>query len=235
MSRPEPRTYLTSVRSDVARVAGLVEGLAEGDDPAVPACPGWGLRSLVAHLGGVHRMVTAATTGVSSRSVDHLPADGTHLGPWLREGAEAMLATLDVDPATSAWSFDPDGRTVGFWQRRQAVETLVHRVDAEQATSSPTPVAPEVAADGVAEVLDTLVRLRTAAGVVEAPSRAVEIVATDTGDRWCHGPGEPQARVSGRAGDLLLALWKRPLPEGALELDGDSALARAMLASSLTP
>src|SRR5439155_8923348 len=49
--------------------------------------------------------------------------------------------------------FRPD-QSVGFWIRRMAQETVVHRRDAELALGDPTPAAPDLAVDGIAELLD---------------------------------------------------------------------------------
>jgi hypothetical protein len=45
---------------------------------------------------------------------------------------------------------------VGFIMRRQALEALVHRVDAEQTAGTSSPLEPRLAADGVEEVLDVM-------------------------------------------------------------------------------
>jgi uncharacterized protein (TIGR03083 family) len=85
---------------------------------------------------------------------------------------------------------------------------LVHRVDAEQATGELSPIDPAVAADGVGEFVDVLLpRLyRTR----KRPNVAIEVVATDTGDRWIHGdPADGVGTLTGTAEDLLLALWRR--------------------------
>jgi hypothetical protein len=46
----------------------------------------------------------------------------------------------------------PD-QTVGFWARRMALETVVHRVDAEQARGAVAPVDAALATDGIDEIL----------------------------------------------------------------------------------
>lgn len=55
--------------------------------------------------------------------------------------------------ASFTW-YKPD-QTVGFWIRRMAQETLIHRVDAEQAAGVPlAPIPADLAVDGVDEVLE---------------------------------------------------------------------------------
>src|SRR3712207_7465665 len=49
-----------------------------------------------------------------------------------------------ADPAAPTWSFTTD-RTAGFWVRRQALETAVHRWDAQHAAGEPERIDPALA------------------------------------------------------------------------------------------
>jgi len=60
------------------------------------------------------------------------------------------LARNDDDVASTFMRSD---RTVGFWWRRMALETTVHRTDAELSVGQRTEVAPELALDGIDELL----------------------------------------------------------------------------------
>src|SRR4029453_10276847 len=66
---------------------------------------------------------------------------------------ELLEALGSTDPATLLWTFHPPDQTAGFWRRRMAQETVVHRVDAESAHGRPRPVPAALAADGVDEGL----------------------------------------------------------------------------------
>ena len=44
-------------------------------------------------------------------------------------------------------------QTVGFWYRRMALETVVHRVDVETGFGVPRAVNAELAVDGIDEVV----------------------------------------------------------------------------------
>ncbi len=60
-----------------------------------------------------------------------------------------------ADPAGSWYS--PD-QTVGFWIRRMAQETVIHRIDAELGTGQPVaPVPSDLAIDGIDELLKVFV------------------------------------------------------------------------------
>src|SRR5207249_9694895 len=90
-----------------------------------------------------------------------------------------FAARQPSDPA-GTW-YDPD-QTVGFWIRRMAQETVIHRIDAELGTGLPvTPVPDDLAADGIDEVLKRML----AYGSVTWPEHFAEM----EGDHLA-GPGE---------------------------------------------
>ena len=114
----------------------LVEAVRRsGPDAPVAACGGWAVRDLAAHVGQVHRWATTiARTGQAADEDDWAPEDDVLAG-WLEEGLEDLCAALATDPDRPCWTF-AGPTTVRWWQRRQAVETLVHRIDAEQAAGA---------------------------------------------------------------------------------------------------
>ncbi|WP_405813568.1 maleylpyruvate isomerase family mycothiol-dependent enzyme [Streptomyces sp. NBC_01390] len=207
-----------------------------GTDAKVPTCPGWQVRDLLLHTGGVHRW---AASYVAERTMSpHRPGsppdlDGDALLTWFREGHRTLVDTLaSAPPDVECWSFMAAPSPLAFWARRQAHETAVHRVDAESAVGAArTPLAPEFAVDGIEELLlgfhaRTKSRLRT-----DEP-RVVRVRATDRDDavwtvRLSSEPAaaerttaqaastaqEADCEVTGPAAALYLALWNRqPFP-----------------------
>jgi uncharacterized protein (TIGR03083 family) len=233
--------------------AGIVQqdGEALGDAAAadltaeVPAAPGWDTRELLRHVGFVHTrtsvILQTGTTERPSRKNGLLPEvpDGGILD-WYRSALSTVVADLRAldDPDRTVWTFFEPQQRAGFWPRRMAHETLVHRVDAEQAVGRPVgPIDPELAVDGVAEVFEVFVPA-FASGSSPGDGRTVHLHATDAEGEWLirfdpgglvvepgHAKGDAGVRVP--AADLLLWLWgRRPLD--GLDVFGDPAAAGAL-------
>ncbi len=216
-----------------------------GPDAVVPTCPGWTVRDLVLHQGEVHRWATIVVRDAlpkpSAVPADHLGAlpDDDHLIEWFATGHARLLAALRAAPDDlDAFRFLAEAPPAAtFWARRQAHETEVHRVDAESALGTLTPIEPHRAADGVDELLTGFIprphmRLRT-----DSP-RTLAIVLTDHPGAWHlafgdgpvattrgHRAGQAPAdcTVQGTAADVHLALWNRRGTE-PLDITGDAGV-----------
>lgn len=148
------------IRTEAERILTLVEPVGARLDAPVPACPEWSVEQTVNHLGRVYAMVSEVLRGnpedPPDRSLIPKRADSQPAPAWLRERLEIMLALLgDVPDGSLAWNFvSGPSSPVAFWWRRQLHETLIHRVDVEQAVGIPvTKAEPAVAADGIDEFL----------------------------------------------------------------------------------
>jgi len=122
--------------ASAARRAGLAT--------AVPSCPGWAVRDLLMHTGYVHRWATGFVAegltrpgGASEEEIlSQGPADA-QLPGWFCEGHAALVRALGAAPPDlECWTFLAAPSPLAFWARRQAHETAIHRVDAEQAASA---------------------------------------------------------------------------------------------------
>src|SRR5205823_3910842 len=125
----------------------------------VPTCPGWTVRDLLAHQGGVHRWATShvveARTEPPSRDFALAePPDDDAVLDWFRDGYARLVTTLaDASDRLECWTFLPSPSPRAFWARRQAHETAIHRVDAESASGEPVTFDPAFAVDGIDELL----------------------------------------------------------------------------------
>jgi uncharacterized protein (TIGR03083 family) len=216
-------------------------GACLGGDLSAPVrhCGDWTVYDLANHLGGGNLWAAAAVTEQrGDYQAAPAPRDPAQLAAWFSGTGEVLLAALGTDPSAPAWTIAPPP-TAGFWQRRRAQETLVHRWDAEHALGVAGPLDPALADDGIAEVIDTMLPRQVRLGRTAAPAHAVGLHATDTGSRRVLGPdapGDPVATASGTAADLLLLLWDRlAAGDPAIAWDGDRELAGSVLAGALVP
>ena len=127
--------YSEAIRRDGAALA-TAAGHA-GVDGRVPSCPEWTVADLLGHVGRIHRWVTAIVEQRPGATEHHWsesepPAVEKRI-EWFSQGLDPLADALAAaDPATEVWSWTDD-HSVGFWARRQANETAVHRWDAELA------------------------------------------------------------------------------------------------------
>jgi len=233
-------SYLAVIRPETSLLAATAE--EAGLDADVPTCPGWKVSDLVLHMGEVHRWATAAVAGRATK-LGQIPGDflGSLPGPaeatdWLRRGADALCDTLehaDTDVAYATFLADPATPPLLFWARRQALETTVHRVDAESALDRCNLISHEVALDGIDEYLTGFIP-RTSTKLHAATARSLQIAPDYSDRRWTvsissdlpvteRREAEADCVVSGPAGDLYLALWNRA-PLEALHIEGDGSV-----------
>jgi uncharacterized protein (TIGR03083 family) len=210
----------------------------------VASCPGWDLRRLACHLGGVHRWArTAITEGRSGELREEGPGDPGGLRDWFDEGVRDLVDTLGTsDPARECWTFGPRPHTTAFWIRRMPHETWMHAWDAASAAPDPVTVPHDLALDGVDEVVHMFVPRQIRLGRLGPLQSTIELRATDAPGEpaWLLASGDrsasPDAVVSAPADVLLLLLWHRlPADHPEVRIDGDAAAARRVITSALTP
>ena len=122
---------------------------------------------------------------------------------------------------------------MGFWARRQANETAVHRWDAQRAAGAVEPVEHTLAVDGIDEFFGLIPFWRRESNV-RGVGETIHLHCTDGAGEWLvrlaadavivtreHAKGDVAAR--GSASDLLLFLYGRVGPS-ALEVFGDASL-----------
>jgi uncharacterized protein (TIGR03083 family) len=227
--------YLQSLRDDGTALAAAAR---QGLDPPVPACQGWTVAHLVLHTGMVHRHKLEIVRGRLAQPPDPWPPPSpprAELLGWYEQGLEELLTVLEAtDPDTRVWTFHRPDQTAGFWRRRMAQETAVHRVDAESAHGGHRPVPAALAADGVSELLEVFLAPHAEGEPVGGRGESLHLHATDTEGEWRlrllpagvevgQGHAQGDAGAAGSASDLLLFLWGRAGPD-PLERSGDPAL-----------
>ncbi|RBY97495.1 hypothetical protein DQ237_00625 [Blastococcus sp. TF02-8] len=228
--------YLPALRRTNARFADAASEavLARGWAAPVPGCPDWSLADLVWHLAEVqHFWAWVVRTRAQDPSAYQAPArhpDDELLGYATARSAELETALSGTDAAERVWTW-ADRKDVGFVLRRQLQEATVHTADVEQVLGDVRPVPADVGLDGLDEWLEVMVPGSLPAGPPE-DAHPVVLHAVDADAERTLFPGSrpfPAATLTGTAGDLLLAVWRR-VPLTALTVDGDGLQAAAMLA-----
>ncbi|MHA6759611.1 maleylpyruvate isomerase family mycothiol-dependent enzyme [Streptacidiphilus sp. PAMC 29251] len=237
--------YLAAVAAEAGLFARVV---AQGDPRArVPSCPDWDLSELCRHQGMVHRWMTQVVRTRATQRLGwdelpdrELPADPAGQAEWLLRGASAAVELLqETGPDTQVWGWAAEQHT-GWWARRMAHETLVHRIDAELAVGRIGPVDAGLAADAVDELLHNALapaarafphrkKLSGEGGTLHLHCDDVEgewlLRRTPDGFSCELGHQKAEVAVRGTAVELMLLLTKR-LPDGRgdLQVFGDEAL-----------
>lgn len=226
----ENSRYLDCLAADYARLRAVVPGKLTAP---VPTCPGWTVADLTRHVGEVYRHKTLAMQEGAEPGTFPPPGlagqDPVALLDWTYAGLRAEFAARKpADPAGS-W-YTPD-QTVGFWIRRMAQETVIHRIDAELGAGQPVnPVPDDLAVDGIDELLKVFV----AFSVAEWGNYFTEVLASSPG--WTYlvrtdgaawrartGPGQfdvtdgagdgtADVTVTGRPQAVLRWVWNRDSP-----------------------
>lgn len=129
--------------------------LPDAAQAEVPGCPDLTLERTLRHVGSVHRVARLwVRDGHRPERWQRSPSDGD-LVAFVRTGLEQLLAELRRhDPTEPCDTWWPADRTHGFWRRRMAHETTVHRVDVQAAAGGPVnPIDSDIALDGIDELL----------------------------------------------------------------------------------
>ena len=217
----ESTEYLDVIRTESAALVAAAE--SAGSDAPVPSCPDWTVADLLGHIGTVQRwaagIVERRATEPDFRGDGDRPADPGARADWVRAGSAGLVEVLAATPPdTELWTFAGPG-AARFWFRRQAQEVALHRVDAELAAGTSSPIEAELARDGIDEFLDVMVTGRLRERFV-GTGETVHLHCTDGEGEWLvrltpEGPEVERAHakgdvaVRGTASDLLLVLRSR--------------------------
>jgi uncharacterized protein (TIGR03083 family) len=232
-----PEQHRQILREENARFAAAAAAARarHGWGARVPGCPEWDLADLVWHLAEVQHfwgwLVRTAATSPAGYPEPVRPADDDLLGFAAERSRELEDVLGRARPTDRVWTWAPQ-QDVAFVLRRQAQEATVHRVDAEQALGEVSPIPAAVGLDGLDEWLEVMVPGALPGG---PPPGAEPVVfhAVDADAERTLFPGTadlPVATLTGRAGALLLAVWRR-VPLSAVTVDGDDDRAAALLAT----
>lgn len=232
----EPSAFIDAVRTESE---ALIFAVGEGAmDVPVPTCEPWEVSDLATHVGGFcgfwSHVLCEATGRPKTPFPD--PPQGDKLAEWLADRCVDVVGEFEATPPqTNVWTWFDADHTAAFVMRRSAHEIAIHRFDAQAAHGMTMPVAPELAADGIDEILDVLVSARPRTGTGTGQTMALR--STDLGLEWLVTIGTERIDVvrstqdaspvegcdlvvSGTTSDLELILYHRPTL-GAVDVHGD--------------
>lgn len=176
-------TYIDAIGADAKRLHDIA---LQRPDVDLDTCPGWAMRDLVAHLGRVHhRTIDLVAQSLTDRFPEPVSAPEEDLVPWAAATAKRMVATLrTADPASPLYSWHEPDQTAGFWIRRMAHETAIHRLDAEIAINGVVPLGSAFASDCVSEVLGVMLTGIPSWGNWMPIDKVVYLACTDVEKSW---------------------------------------------------
>ena len=257
--------------------AAILEAAALGFDRPIKGCPGWDVAGLTGHMGRVYtfwlKWVRERPRAASREAFEELAAerdarlpgytawdragfpsasrpDG--IVPFTRQAGDELAAALaDLAPTEAVWTFVPSRQNGAFVFRRLAMETTIHRWDAEEAHGIAGPIDAALARDGIDEMLmmlrddpayeenrdhrhgQTVLLCEEPSGQgapSEAPGRGLQpasrwLVSFDrSGITTASDEGPADVTVTGTASDLWLFIMGRRRPD-EMRITGDNNLA----------
>ncbi len=242
----------------------ILEAAALGFDPAIKGCPGWDVGALTGHMGRVYtfwlKWVRERPRGHSREAWAEIVADrearlpgypGWEKAGFPREsrpdglmafprqtGDELESVLIDLGPEEAVWTFVPASQTGSFVFRRLAMETAIHRWDAEEAHGIAGPIDEALARDGIDEMLmmfredpayqENKERRHGQSVLLRAdPGPGCWLVSFgDRGTKTSTEEGPADVTVRGSASDLHLFIMGRRSSE-EMQVEGDRELAAA--------
>lgn len=236
VSNLEPIPFRELLDEELKRLGSLDSATLALD---IPHIAGWTVHSVVGHIGWVLRFVSlcveASPEDPPPRSSVGEPPVGSDVIGWFEQSvsmATSAIDNADLEEARPTWIGPQPGH---WWLRRIAQEVAMHRWDVENAVGQPEPINPQLARDGVDEVLEVFVPNRLQFDVLDADGSTIHLHATDidhgewlihvTADavRWEHAHAKGDVAARGTMSDLLLMMWGRISPS-QLEVFGDVEL-----------
>ena len=226
------RELLTCVRGEGE---GILAAAGQGLDVPVPTCGDWMMPQLLLHVGGIyHRIATIVGERMTSALPLSPPRDDVE-DPiaYLNEGLDELVEALsEADADTPVWNWSSEPQVAGFWARRMAHESAVHRYDAQRAHDVAQPIAADLAHDGLDELVDVILPRVIARDEPALPVATYAFVAGD--DSWnieLDGASStrhetatsPDVTARGTTSALLLAAYGR-VPWTSLDVEGDASL-----------
>ncbi len=236
--------YIAAVASEAEAIADTIS--IDHLPLAVPRCPGWSLERLVGHVGRIYcsvgEQIRQRPQGRVQPDRIPRPPEGEAIRGWFTDSLASVLEALrSLEPEEEIWSWSKD-KTGGFYHRRMAHETAIHRWDAQSAVGVPDGFDGDFAADGVDEMLGVVLPFQQDLRSAHQPEGSLHLHRTDGPGEWLcwmeggdlrlerrHAKGDAAVRAS--AEKLIMALWGC-IALDELEVLGDRRVAEEWMSVS---
>ncbi|MFC3494800.1 maleylpyruvate isomerase family mycothiol-dependent enzyme [Glycomyces rhizosphaerae] len=241
MDFPALRAHLTA---EAARLQAAAAAAAP--ESTVPTCPAWTAADLLDHVTETYDHKIQSMRLLKAPGEDfRIDRHGSPVEQFDTALADLLHEFDERGPDSLAYTWYGPDQTVGFWIRRMAQETLIHRTDAELAAGRPiSPIDRALALDGIDEMLTIILKWGSRAyrDWVAAPladNDGLTVALTTGPQSWTvritagtisvseGAAPDAQAHVRGDAGEILLWLWRR-VPALTLDIGGDKDAAVAL-------
>lgn len=215
----------------------------------IPWLGRWRVEQLVVHLARVHHWAAAQARREHETPLGRGPFDLPRL--YEECAAEVRETLTALDPDARAWALVDDGvpaaeqtGTVRFWHRRQAHETLVHLWDLRTAVGETLDADDAVWLDCLDEVVTVMHPRQLRLERVAPPAARLVFRPTTTDASWTLSGAADDAQavtIAGPPKSLALLAWGRGVRDDdrlaaeGVEVEGDRALAHAVLLAGITP
>jgi uncharacterized protein (TIGR03083 family) len=236
--------FLACLEADYRRIREVVPGHLAAP---VPSCPDWTVADLTRHVGEVYLHKVECMRAGGARETDWPPpglGDEEPVALLDRSYADLVAELTTRDPAAPGGTWYAPDPTVGFWIRRMAQESVIHRIDAELGVGAAiAPIPDDLAIDGIDELLKVFVAYSFSQWpedftevLKNSPGHTYKIQTDPTPDRpsvsWlvktardnlavAGGPDEKISNtathditINGTPTDLLRWTWNRETPAG---------------------
>lgn len=225
--------YVDAIEEEAERIADLA---STGLQTVVRTCPGWTVEDLVVHLAAIYRRNAAQIVAIDPlMRVEFAAPQGLQPLAYLEASQMALVDALrERRPEDPCWNFTNENKTLAFVARRLAHESAIHRVDVEWTRGLAHAIDPELAADGLDERIDLLLRRAVAPAAAHPLGGSICLVCSDTPNAWVvdatrtsvkirSGRGPANAAVVGTASDIFCFSWNRPTIR-TLQVTGDHSI-----------
>jgi uncharacterized protein (TIGR03083 family) len=202
-----------------ALITGFEAFSPRDHDHPVPACPGWDIRNVLAHVayGSLLFWVVPSTHSAMAgiNFGDLFTAAGDGQGVRLLPGAlRALSLIVRTHRADDAVPVVVGEQTFGNLAGLATTELAVHLLDCHDALGRPRPLTPPHASAAVAWTVEAWLPALTALDRVAVPAGRVEVMPNTF-----LGTGDIVAELRGDPVEVLLHLWGRP---ATVEVAGDT-------------